>query len=57
MSESESESSSTQQLVQIVIGSLTAGNIVDIDGLGVFYPDRELGVRFEAQTLPQVFIA
>jgi hypothetical protein len=51
------ESSSTQQLVQIVIRSLAAGNIVDIDGLGVFYPDHELGVRFEARTFPQVFIA
>ena len=52
-----SELSYTQQLVQIVIRNLRAGNIVDIDGLGVFYPDRESGVRFEARSLPQVFIA
>src|SRR5205823_1480129 len=51
------EPSFTQQLVQIVIRNLAAGRIVDIDGLGVFYPDPESGVRFEARTMPQVFIA
>jgi hypothetical protein len=30
---------------------------VEIDGLGVFYPDDAKGFRFEPRRLPQVFIA
>jgi hypothetical protein len=41
----------------VVVRCLAAGKAVEIDGLGVFYPDRELGVRFEASTAPQVFLA
>ena len=48
---------STEQLAQIVIRGLAAGKAVEIDGLGVFYPDPAQGFRFEACTLPQVFIA
>lgn len=46
-----------QHLAQVVVGGLAAGKIVEIDGLGVFYPDAACGFRFEPRTLPQVFIA
>lgn len=46
-----------QQVTQIVLHSLAQGKAVEIDGFGTFYPDRAAGVRFEAATLPQVFIA
>jgi hypothetical protein len=46
-----------QQLAQIVIRGLAAGNVVEIDGLGVFHPDSERGCRFEPSTVPRVFIA
>lgn len=46
-----------QQLAQIVIRGLAAGNIVEIDGLGVFHPDSERGCRFEPSNVPRVFIA
>lgn len=51
------DDSSTQQLAQIVIRELAAGKVVEIDGLGTFYPDRARGCRFEPPTVPQVFIA
>lgn len=46
-----------RQLAQIVIRGLAAGNIVEIDGLGIFHPDSERGCRFEPSTVPRVFIA
>jgi hypothetical protein len=46
-----------EHLAQVVIGGLAAGEAVEIDGLGVFYPDRARGFRFEPRTLAQVFIA
>jgi hypothetical protein len=46
-----------QQLAQIVIRGLAAGNAVEIDGLGIFHPDSERGCRFEPSTVPRVFIA
>ena len=46
-----------QQLAQIVIRGLAAGNAVEIDGLGIFHPDPERGCRFEASTVPRVFVA
>lgn len=46
-----------QQLAQIVIRGLAAGNVVEIDGLGVFYPDSARGCRFEPRTVSPVFIA
>ena len=49
--------SATEQLAQIVIRGVAAGKVVEIDGLGVFYPDAARGFRFEARGLPQVFIA
>ena len=47
----------TEQLAQVVIRGVAAGKTVEIDGLGVFYPDPMRGFRFEARDLPQVFIA
>jgi hypothetical protein len=49
--------SPTEQLAQAVICGLAAGKAVEIDGLGVFYPDAARGCRFEPSGLPQVFIA
>ena len=45
------------QVAQIVLRGIAAGKEVEIDGLGVFYPDPLLGFRFEPSTLPQVFLA
>jgi hypothetical protein len=44
-------------LQQIVLDGLRAGRPVEIEGLGTFYPDRELGVRFEPPGRAQVFVA
>jgi len=46
-----------QQLAGIVMRGLSAGKAVEIDGLGVFFPDPRLGFRFKPSTVPQVFIA
>ena len=46
-----------RQVAGILLRGLAAGNTVEIDGLGVFYPDRTAGFRFEAAVQPQVFIA
>jgi hypothetical protein len=45
------------ELADAVLGSLAAGRAVDIDGLGVFYPDPARGFRFRAHTKPKVFVA
>jgi hypothetical protein len=45
------------QLAQVVIRGLTAGKVVEIDGLGSFVPDAGHGFRFEPWRLPQVFVA
>src|SRR5689334_6279471 len=47
----------SRQVAQVVARGLKAGRIVEIDGLGVFYPDPRRGLRFEPQVLPQVFLA
>ena len=46
---------SVAHLAKIVVQSLAAGKVVEIDGLGTFYPDRVLGCRFEPRV--HVFIA
>ena len=46
-----------QDLAQIVIRGVGRGAAVEVEGLGVFYPDSVTGLRFEPWTLPQVFIA
>lgn len=48
--------SPAHDLAQMVIRGLARGVAVEIDGLGVFYPDRVTGCRFEP-TLQQVFLA
>src|ERR1035441_2210865 len=51
------EYSALEQLAQVVILGLAAGNVVEIDGLGSFVPDAVNGFRFEPRRLPQVFVA
>ncbi|MGD0771222.1 MAG: toll/interleukin-1 receptor domain-containing protein [Candidatus Solibacter sp.] len=46
-----------QQVARIVARGVAAGKTVEIDGLGVFYPDARRGFRFVPRALPQVFIA
>jgi hypothetical protein len=41
----------------IVLRGVAAGRTVEIDGLGIFYPDARRGFRFVPRALPQVFIA
>lgn len=48
--------SPAHELAQIVVRALSRGTAVEIDGLGVFYPDAVNGCRFEPR-LPQVFLA
>jgi len=50
------EITSATQLAQIVVRRLARGKAVEVDGLGVFYPDAELGVRFEPRPT-QIFLA
>jgi TIR domain len=45
------------QLAQVVIRGLAAGEAVEIEHLGVFYPDLERGFRFEPRLAPRVFLA
>lgn len=47
----------TNQLSDIVIRGLASGHPVEIDGLGTFHPDPDLGCRFEPFSVPRVFIA
>jgi hypothetical protein len=51
------DASLAHQLAQVVIRGLAAGKTVEIDELGVFYPDPDRGLRFEPRLLPQVFVA
>jgi len=46
-----------EQVAQAVIRGLAAGKAVEIDGLGVFYPDSDYFFRFEPRRLPRVFVA
>src|SRR5215471_9512213 len=46
-----------RQVAQIVVRGVAAGQIVEIDGLGVFHPDTQTGCRFEPCIRPQVFLA
>jgi TIR domain len=51
------ECSSPEQVAQVVLEGLAAGDPVEIDGLGTFYPDPVAVFRFEPRTRPRVFIA
>ena len=44
-------------MANVVIGGLADGHPVEIDGLGVFYPDAARGFRFEPRRQAQVFVA
>ena len=46
-----------QQVARIVLRGVMAGKTVEIDGLGIFYPDARRGFRFAPRGTPQVFIA
>jgi hypothetical protein len=46
-----------QQFARIVIRALASGKAIEIDGLGVFLPDRHHGFRFEARQGARIFIA
>jgi hypothetical protein len=46
-----------EQVANVVIEGLAAGKPVEIDGLGVFYPDAPRAFRFEPRRQAQVFIA
>jgi hypothetical protein len=47
-----------EQVAQVVLRGLMEGKTVEIDGLGVFYPDEKPRYfRFEDRRRPQVFLA
>lgn len=48
---------SAEQVAQAVLQGLLAGKAVEIDGLGVFYPDAARFFRFEPHRAPRVFVA
>ncbi len=48
---------SAGQVAHVVMKGLLGGKPVEIDGLGVFYPDAERFFRFEARSSAKVFIA
>jgi len=50
------EPSTAHDLAEIVVRALAKGATVEIDGLGVFYPDPANGCRFEPRQ-PRVFLA
>ena len=52
-----SETSALEHLAQVVIRGLAAGQVVEIEHLGVFYPDPLRGFRFEPRLEPHVFLA
>jgi hypothetical protein len=45
------------ELAQVVTEALASGKAVEVEGLGVFYPDPVSGVRFEDCRGPSVFLA
>lgn len=49
------ENISADPLAHLVLRSLAQGKVVEIDGLGTFFPDRQRGVRFEPRAA-QVFL-
>ncbi len=51
------ETSALGHLTAVVVKGIADGKAVEIDGLGVFYPDAHGWFRFEPYTQPQVFIA
>jgi hypothetical protein len=51
------ENSLLHDLADVVIRGLAEGKPVEIDGLGVFFPDAARGFRFEQRRSPRVFVA
>jgi len=51
------DDSCVAELARIVVRGVAESKIVEIDGLGVFYPDAVHGLRFEAAGDPRVFLA
>jgi len=51
------EGAACHYLQEVVLRGLRGGRVVEIEGLGTFHPDAELGVRFEPSPQPKVFIA
>ena len=51
------ESAVAEEVAQAVIEGLAAGQPVEIEGLGSFFPDAARGFRFEPASRPQVFVA
>jgi len=50
------DTTSLEQLAQVVLEGLAASQPVEIEGLGIFYPAPH-GFRFEPRRGPQVFVA
>ena len=50
------DQSPVAQLAHLVVRRLAQGKTIEIDGLGVFSPDPQHGLRFEPRP-PQVFLA
>src|SRR5579871_1756028 len=48
------EATSLARLSRLVIQGLAAGHAVEIEGLGVFFPDRARGFRFQAASGPKI---
>src|SRR6202453_4014464 len=46
-----------RRIARLLRQALERGATVEIDGLGIFVPDRKRGVRFVGHTEPRVFIA
>lgn len=53
----EADTSPFDHLAQVVIRGLEAGEPVEIEHLGVFYPDPVCSFRFEPRLEPHVFLA
>jgi hypothetical protein len=51
------ETADLEQLATVVMEGLAEGELVEVEGLGIFYPDSENVFRFEPRRQPQVFIA
>ncbi len=51
------DSALAAELAQIVVRGVASGKEVEIEPLGVFYPDPDCGFRFEARPQSRVFLA
>ncbi|HUK18977.1 MAG TPA: TIR domain-containing protein [Bryobacteraceae bacterium] len=51
------ERAALDELAEVVLEGLAAGQSVEIDGLGIFSPDAARGFRFQPYPQPKIFIA